>query len=234
VGEVGPTGPQGTVGPTGPQGEQGIQGIVGPTGPQGEVGEVGPTGPQGTVGPTGPQGIQGIQGVQGIQGEVGPTGPQGIQGEVGPNGPQGIQGEVGPQGTVGPTGPSSTFTGGTISGVTTFESSYDQLKTSITATSTTNIDCADGNIFNLDLNVSISTLTFSNVPANTKAFMMTLLVKQGTSGVETITWPASVKWPNGTAPTITAVANKVDIVSLITYDGGTNWLGYVNGQNYSV
>jgi len=59
---------------------------------------------------------------------------------------------------------------------------------------------------------------------------MTLIITQG--GTRTITWPGAVKWPGGVAPTLTATAAKVDILTLVTDDGGTNWYGLVAGQNY--
>jgi hypothetical protein len=36
------------------------------------------------------------------------------------------------------------------------------------------------------------------------------------------------------APTVTSTANRVDVVTLMTYDGGSTWLGYIGGQNYEV
>jgi hypothetical protein len=47
----------------------------------------------------------------------------------------------------------------------------------------------------------------------------------------TITWPASVKWPSGTAPTLTSTNLKSDIIILTTVDGGTTWFAMVGGQN---
>jgi hypothetical protein len=38
-----------------------------------------------------------------------------------------------------------------------------------------------------------------------------------------VAWPATVKWPGGVAPVITAVSGAIDLVTL-TYDG-TNYLG---------
>lgn len=48
------------------------------------------------------------------------------------------------------------------------------------------------------------------------------LIQDGT-GSRTATWPASVKWPDGTAPTLTTTASAVDIVSF--YYDGTNYNG---------
>lgn len=48
------------------------------------------------------------------------------------------------------------------------------------------------------------------------------LIQDGT-GSRTVTWPASVKWPGGTAPTLTTDAAAIDIVSF--YFDGTNYYG---------
>lgn len=42
-------------------------------------------------------------------------------------------------------------------------------------------------------------------------------------GAATVTWPAAVKWPGGTAPTLTT--SGFDVLVFITDDGGTTWRG---------
>jgi hypothetical protein len=59
----------------------------------------------------------------------------------------------------------------------------------------------------------------------------TLLLRQDGTGSRTVTWPASVRWPGGTAPTITSTANRTDKY-VFTADGSV-WLGTNAGQNYS-
>lgn len=49
-----------------------------------------------------------------------------------------------------------------------------------------------------------------------------VLIQDGVGG-RTVTWPASVKWPGGTAPTLSTGANAVDIIKFV-YDG-TNYYG---------
>jgi hypothetical protein len=92
------------------------------------------------------------------------------------------------------------------------------------------INCAAGNVLAVDLNANITSVAFSNIPASGSAYSIILSFKaDGTA--RTITWPAAVRWPNGTAPTMTSTNNKVDTIVLYTYDGGTNWFGFVSGQN---
>ena len=87
------------------------------------------------------------------------------------------------------------------------------------------------NIFTVSLNAAITTLTISNPPASGSGGSFTLiLTADGTA--RAVTWPASIKWAGGTAPTITSTSGKVDSFAFFTSDGGTNWQGYVGGQNF--
>jgi hypothetical protein len=62
---------------------------------------------------------------------------------------------------------------------------------------------------------------------------MTLVLTQDATGSRSATWPASVKWPGGVAPTLTTTPGKTDIVTLITYDQGAAWRGFTSGLNYA-
>jgi hypothetical protein len=42
-------------------------------------------------------------------------------------------------------------------------------------------------------------------------------------GSATQTWPTTVRWPAGSAPTLTA--SGIDVLTFITDDGGSNWRG---------
>jgi hypothetical protein len=87
------------------------------------------------------------------------------------------------------------------------------------------------NIFTVALNAAITTLTISNPPASGSGGSFTLIfTADGTP--RSVTWPASIKWAGGTAPTITSASGKVDSFAFFTSDGGTNWQGYVGGQNF--
>ena len=71
------------------------------------------------------------------------------------------------------------------------------------------------------------TFTFPSASSGQSFLMM---LKQDATGSRTVTWPASVKWPASTAPTITATASKMDVYSFVA--DGTNWYGATGGQNY--
>lgn len=84
--------------------------------------------------------------------------------------------------------------------------------------------------FRVNLNASVTSLTISNPIASGSLSSFTLILD--ITGAYTITWPASVKWANGSAPTLSSVNGKVDILSFLTTNGGTTWYGFVAGKNF--
>ena len=79
--------------------------------------------------------------------------------------------------------------------------------------------------------VQIITLTGSptiTMPTAVSGKSFILIMPTGT-GSFAVTW-STVKWPGGTAPTVTTTASKTDIFSF--FSDGTNWYGVVVGQNY--
>jgi len=105
-----------------------------------------------------------------------------------------------------------------------------ETKTSPTISSNVlTIDCSAGNAFSVNLNSSITTLSFTNIPSANISYGLSLQVMIG--GSYTITWPTSVKFPSNTAPTLTSTVGKVDTFILNTFDAGTTWYGFTAGQN---
>ena len=87
------------------------------------------------------------------------------------------------------------------------------------------IDLNTGNLFSTALAGAV-TYTFSNAATSGLASSFTLkVVNDGNS----ITWPASVDWPGGTAPTLSA-SGATDVFVFFTHDGGTTWYGFTAGQ----
>lgn len=110
----------------------------------------------------------------------------------------------------------------------TFTNGYtEETATANTSTAYT-IDLANGTVQILTLTGNC-TFTFPTAVAGQS---FTLLLKQDATGSRTVTWPASVKWPGGTAPTVTATASKLD--KYVFTSDGTNWYGSNAGQNYTV
>ena len=87
----------------------------------------------------------------------------------------------------------------------------------------TTIDLENGNVHTATIGGNL-TLTFSNPIASGDATSFVLELTNG--GAYTLTFPASVDWEGGTAPTLTAAG--IDILVFYTRDGGTTWHGIVS------
>jgi hypothetical protein len=84
--------------------------------------------------------------------------------------------------------------------------------------------------FLVNLNANISSMTFRNpkVAPQITSFALQLSA-DGTA--RSVAWPASIRWPGGTAPTITSTANKVDTFAFFSYDSGISYYGFATGTN---
>jgi hypothetical protein len=89
-------------------------------------------------------------------------------------------------------------------------------------------DLIDGNAFETTLTENITSITIDNVINNNLVQITIKITQDGAGGAYTVTWPGSVEWSGGTAPTISTGNDAVDIITLQTWDGGTRWFG-----NYS-
>ena len=88
------------------------------------------------------------------------------------------------------------------------------------------IDLSTGNVFS-DAPAANVTYVFSNPPASGTAYGFTLKVTP--SATVTVTWPASVDWPAGTAPDAPA-SGETDVFVFYTQDGGTTYYGVQSGD----
>lgn len=95
-----------------------------------------------------------------------------------------------------------------------------------TISTATTIDLENGNVHTATIGGAL-TLTFSNAAASGDA--STFLLELTNGGSSTVTFPASVDWPGGTAPTLTS--SGVDILVFYTRDGGTTWHGVVSSTD---
>jgi len=128
-------------------------------------------------------------------------------------------------GSAAATGSANTFTSEqTFNGGVSVDGAYEQTAEAVAAL---DINLSTGNYFTKTINGN-STFTFSNPPASGTAGTFTLELTH-TSG--TVTWPASVKFPADTAPTLST--GKTHLFVFVTDDGGTRYRGaaladYVN------
>lgn len=98
------------------------------------------------------------------------------------------------------------------------------------STSALAVDPADGATQDITLDDDC-TFTISNPANSTDAWGMTLYLRQDGTGSRTVTWPDSVTWIGGSAPTLETDADAYDMVALVTVDGGTNWTGIHVGSS---
>jgi hypothetical protein len=79
------------------------------------------------------------------------------------------------------------------------------------------------------LNSATVTVTFTGATSGLVAAMVLELAQDGTGG-RLVTWPGSVVWPGGVAPTLSTAAAAVDILTFFSRDGGTTWYGFPTGS----
>jgi hypothetical protein len=85
-------------------------------------------------------------------------------------------------------------------------------------------DITSKQVLRLNLNANITTFTVSGTLASYAGVSYMVVVRY--NGGSSITWPTSVKWAAGTAPTLTGTSGKVDIFffSIETTDGTNYYL----------
>ena len=91
-------------------------------------------------------------------------------------------------------------------------------------------DLSKANNFSMDFS-SGDTYTFAltGAPADAgDAYGCTLTLD--TTGMAALTW-SNVQWAGGVAPTL--VADTVNVITIITTDGGTSFKGFVGGQAFA-
>ncbi len=110
---------------------------------------------------------------------------------------------------------------------------------------TYNIDCLWNNYSFITPGGGSFTLNFpqssaSNIPDG-KVFGINFWITNGNNASPTsITYTgttltggaASFKWPGSIQPTLSGTDGRIDIINLVTYDRGSNWLGFSSGSNY--
>lgn len=154
----------------------------------------------------------------------GGTGAATLTGILKGNGTSGFTAVTAPSGTIVGTTDTQTLTNKTLTNPTV--TNYVETPYSANSSTAITLDLANGT-------VQIITLTGNatvTMPTATSGKSFVMYLKQDGTGSRTVTW-STVKWAGGTAPTITATASRMDILSF--FADGTNWYGVVVGQNYT-
>ena len=127
-----------------------------------------------------------------------------------------------------------------IEGSVKFKSYSENVEDLTIAGGNVNIDLQKAQTFNLSVTSTVSQFTVLNPPSGSTTF--TLKITQGSTaysvGIDTFKnsggSPITVYWAGGgVLPVVTQVANKTDIYSFKTFDGGTSFFGIVGGQNFA-
>lgn len=111
--------------------------------------------------------------------------------------------------------------------VTVVDGGGETLNVVASAGATETIDAADGNVHDVTLDADcVLTLTGATVGV---VCALTILLREDGSGGWNVTWPGSVVWPSGVTPTLDTTASAVNVFTLFTLDGGSEWLGFQVG-----
>lgn len=95
---------------------------------------------------------------------------------------------------------------------------------------TPSVSLNGGGSFSLVLSGN-TTFTFADAPATGSAGFSLKVTQDASGSGFTVTWPASVKWPGGSAPELTATADKSDVFVFTTEDAGASYVGLVAGKD---
>lgn len=90
-------------------------------------------------------------------------------------------------------------------------------------------DTIDWGVGNKQKSTLTDNCTFTFTAPDGQCNLILRLIQDAT-GSRTVTWPGTVKWPSGTAPTLSTGANAIDIIAL--YWNGTSYFG-VASLNFS-
>ena len=86
-------------------------------------------------------------------------------------------------------------------------------------TANTTIDAGLGNIVSFTVGAAITITLTAN--SGTRGRILTLIITNG--GAYTVTWPTTIKWDSGAAPSMQTAGT--DVVTLMSIDNGTSWIG---------
>ena len=104
------------------------------------------------------------------------------------------------------------------------DNNVDKIYQYSTVAYTQTLDLSTGSYFSFTPS-GATTVSFTNAPASGKAVGFAVEINGDGSAV---TWPSSVKWHGGTAPTATA---SKEVYAFVTTDGGTTYYGKRAGGN---
>lgn len=129
-----------------------------------------------------------------------------------------------------PTGPTRTY-GDNDTSLATTAFVQGALATRVDSGNSGTSKTLDWTQSNFILSTLTGNVTYTFTAPSPALGVLVLEVVQG-SGPYTVTWPAAVHWPGGTAPTLSSTSGKKDIFTF--YYIGSTYYGVTSGQNFTV
>jgi hypothetical protein len=130
-----------------------------------------------------------------------------------------------------------------IEGSVRFKSYFETVVPLTISSGNVNVDLSQGQTFTLTVNAPINTFTVLNPPPAGSSTTFTILITQNSVGGNSVNIdafrtsggsPIPVYWPGGgVLPIVTSGANRSDMYSFKTFDGGSTLYGVVGGQNFA-
>ena len=128
-----------------------------------------------------------------------------------------------------------------VEGLTRLKTYSEAVQVVSSSANVVTLNLSQAQTFNLTVTETINSFTITNIPADASSF--TLKITQNSTGGYAVgidTFKTSggadipVYWPGGgVLPIVTTTANRSDIYSFKTFDGGSTFYGIVGGQNFS-
>ena len=120
------------------------------------------------------------------------------------------------------------FTGGVVQ-LTTYQ---EKVITPSISSGTLFVNVTDGTVAVVTRNAAISNFVIGTPSGSGVAVSFTLIFNNVT-GASSVTWPSSVRWHNGTAPSLNNTNGTTSVFSFITVNAGTTWYGFEGNLNYT-
>jgi hypothetical protein len=128
-----------------------------------------------------------------------------------------------------------------VEGTTRLKTYFEHVHSVTSASNVVSLDLSEAQNFTLTANENVDYFVITNTPSETSSF--TIKIAQDGTGSRVVdiddfrTSGGSsipVYWPGGgVLPIVTSTANRSDIYSFKTFDGGSTWYGVVVGQNFA-
>lgn len=123
-------------------------------------------------------------------------------------------------------------------GVNAIADHYNDLRNDVMRAKKLEVTATDGATVTFNLNNgSVQQVTLGGnrtlAVSNDVDFQVFItVIKQDGTGSRTVTWWSNIKWPDGVEPTLSTVANEVDVFGFIRISS-TEYLGFIIGQRMS-